>query len=34
MANALARLPDSYKFFEDVCLDRFDAGQPAIAKGK
>ena len=28
------RLPDSYEFFEDVCLDRIDAGQPAIAKGK
>lgn len=26
------RLPDSYEFFEDVCLDRIDAGQPAIAK--
>lgn len=28
------RLPDSYEFFEDVCLDRIDAGQPAIATGK
>ena len=28
------RLPDSYEFFEDVCLDRIDAGQPAIAGGK
>jgi hypothetical protein len=34
MASALARLPDRQEFFEDVCLDRFDAGQPAIAKGK
>jgi len=28
------RLPDSYEFFEDVCLDRIDAGQPAITGGK
>jgi hypothetical protein len=26
------RLPDSYEFYEDVCLDRVEAGQPAIAK--
>jgi len=26
------RLPDSYQFFQDVCLDRIDTGQAAIAK--
>ena len=26
------RLRDSYEFYEDVCLDRIDAGEPAIVK--
>lgn len=27
------RLPDTYRIFEDVCLDRVDAGEPAVATG-
>jgi hypothetical protein len=29
---AYHRLRDSYEFYEDVCLDRIDAGEPAIVK--